>query len=206
MKKIYSLLLVVTILLSLCACSSSKLSPAEKLEDYITKNGTESDGAYALVCPEAETIIENNDGTIASMKSLKGTTKTEFKIVKNESGVTLELVDSSNSSVGLKMERRISISLDGIFTYRNSLTANGSEFGVSLEGEIPVETYNKENDPVITKTEFSAGAQLTDEVKAGLKNYINLALDCFANELSKEELSLTLSDFGYTSYPVAVEE
>ncbi len=203
MKKIICLVLSVMFVLSLCGCGAPDLSPSEKLDLYITENGTEANNSYTLACPDAKAMIETSDFTIAAMKNLKGASKSEFTIVKSDSETTLELTDSSIADGGLKMERLITIALDGTFTYRNSLIMNGTDLGVYLEGEIPIETYNKENDPVITKSELATGAKLSDSVKKLLKDYINLVLDCFANELSKEDLSMTLADFGYVAYPTA---
>lgn len=202
MKRFLCIVLSAILVFSLCSCGKSKLTPMEKLSEYIVENGAQDDGKNVLECSDAKAMIENSDFSIAAMKNLKGSGKYEFKIIKDDSDVILDLVDSSIVDGGMKMERHITINLDGKYTFRNSLIMNGNDLGVYLEGEIPVDTYNKENDPVITKSELASGAKLTDSVKATLKDYINLAFDCFVNELSKEELGLTIADFGFTAYPV----
>ena len=197
MKKTITVFLVSALLL-LSACASS--TPAEKLDSYIMKNGTAIGEEYVLDCPEVIDTIKGSDFTIAHMENLQGSTNTEFQLIKGESGVSIKLTDSSITDNGMKLERTVSIAPDGKFEFKNSIVMNGVSLGVELKGEIPMETYTKENTPLITESKLSSGANLTDEVKATLKDYIDLALDCYSQVITQENPGITLADMGYSSY------
>ena len=199
MKKLVAIVSAIMLMVSLGACQKA-LSPTEKLEKFIMANGTQAGEQYVLESQEAVKKIEACDFTIAHMENLKATGKTEFKVMQGADGISLELLDSSITDNGLKMERTVTIAPDGTFQYYNGIIMNGVDMGVRLKGEIPVATYSKENVPVITESELATGAKLTDAVKDTLKDYIDLTLDCYAVVLAQEELGMTMADVGYTGY------
>ena len=203
MKKLSALILIIVLMVSFGACSMLSKDPMEKVNNFITENGTQKGEEYVLEYPDAVNRMQESSFTIAAMKNLKGSAKSEFKMIKDADGISVELVDSSITDNGLKMERSVVINADGTFEYYNGLTMNGTELGVRLEGEIPVEAYDKEKAPVITKSKFATGAKMSDEVKSTLKDYIDLTLDCYAEALAQDGLGVTLADMGYAAYEVA---
>ena len=188
-KKISAIIISIALVLSFAACQKSatteetpdstttaaettteettvkELTPMEKLENHIIENGKESDGTYVLEYPEIVDKIAQSDFTIANMSNLKASAVTEFKLVKGDDGITLELLDSSITDNGIKMSRSISLKPDGTFEFHNNLIMNGIDMGLYFEGEILPATYTKEIIPVIAKTELAPGAQLNDASK-----------------------------------------
>ena len=198
MKKILALITVLAVALTLCACAP-ELTPAEKLDKYITENGKQNNNETVVEFPEIEKFIEEQEFGIASSGG-KTTPSQNCRFVKKEDSTYFEIVDEAVTTGGLKMERRVTLALDGKFSYSNGLVFNGQTLGVQLEGEIPMESYNKEASPVITSSKFSEGAKMTDPVKELLKNYIDLTMDCLEKALATEDIGLTLSDIGFTAY------
>ena len=217
MKKFLSTLLSAMLLFTFTACDNSvkvennkdedikekeekTVSSVKNLHRFIEENGVETDNGIELDCPDAAALISSYDFTIGAMANIQGSMKQTCTIIKNGDDISFRLIDSSITDSGLKLERSVLINADGTFEYDNGMVMNGSNFGVSLEGEIPVETYTKDKVPVITNSEFSAGGKMNDEVSATLKDYIDLSLDCYAKALSQEGIELTLADVGYAEY------
>lgn len=215
MKKVVAMFLIGLLLFTLVSCqesddsstdaapadtSSIELTPMEKLDAFIVENGVQKDDMYILDCPVAIQKIKERDFTIAHMENLKATLTVEFKLIKDADGITLNLIDSSITDNGMKMERTVTLKPDGTYDYYNGIIMNGTDLGLTFKGEIPSETYTKEHIPVITESKLAPGAKLTDATKEALKDYIDLTLDCYSVVLAQDGIGITLADAGYSAY------
>ncbi len=219
MKRIVALLLLASLVLSLCSCKEKsadvstaenataetvekKLSPAEKIDNYVMQKGVQNGEEYVLDCPEVAAKFSEYDFTISKMNgdNDKASLKCEFKVIKGADGIRLELLDSSLTFNGIKLERSVVIYPNDTFDYKNSIVLDGANMSVHLQGEFFSESYDKDTMPVITKSEFVGGASLSDTVKKVMKQYVDLALDSYSCVLADSELNLTLSDVGYVKY------
>ena len=198
MKKIIALITLIAVALSLCACGAS-LSPTEKIEKYITKNGRESKERLIVDFPEIASAVAEQEFTVAAMSGDYAKNQT-CQLIKENDKVYLEIVDEATLSNGMKMERIITIDLEGKYYFSNGIKYNSSFMGVKINGEVPVETYTKGDQPVITSSETSEGANVTDAVKKILKQYVDFSIDCLGEAVNSNGMKLTLSDIGFKAY------
>lgn len=201
MKKILVLLLALAMCFSICACGGGGGTPQEQLNAYLEKNGTQIGEGYEYVYEPGAEIIKANSPLGDLGNNTDAMTTEEVCTISSEGGVLyIEVIDKEVSINGITMDRGAKVNIaEGTVHYHNSLIYDGVDIGGTMEVSVPVSGYTADAMPTINSLSFMSGSEATDDMKAAMQGYVNLALDCFA-DFVENELGLTIADFGYEAY------